>query len=125
MTLATIILIVSLLSICFLLVSKTRELNTGKGIIKIKEVYNQKVVDVYQKVVIFVRGAPQALLRVLILWILKHFYHLKKKTAEKVYPKIAHLVDAVKGRDLPKNKGSVSFFLEKVKEHSDSLKKKL
>ncbi len=44
-----------------------------------------------------------------------------RKIKAKIYPRIAHIVDAVKGKDVPMNKGGTSFFLSRISENDEKL----
>lgn len=125
MTLAIIILIFSICGVSITLFNKVRELDTGKAIISISKDTDQKIVDLYTKIYLYIKELPKRIFHSGVILVLRLFYVFSSKLKKKIYPKISHLVDTVKGRDLPKNKGSVSFFLERVKEHSDGLKKEL
>lgn len=122
MTLAIIILIVSLSGVSFLLFNKIKEIDTGKSIIKINNVHDEKILIFFQKSLKSIKESPRVFLQIFILWLIKHLYNLKRKLVHKVYPKISHLVEAVKGSHVRKEGAPVSSFLEKVKEHGDNSK---
>lgn len=105
-----------------MLLNKTREIETGKAYIcfgkhcddKIRSAQNFVVSNVvpkvkeecktflYHTVAVSVDG-----LRVVKRW---------------VYPRIEHMIEAVKGRDIPKEKGAASFFIVHIQEHKEKLK---
>lgn len=125
MTLAITILIVSICGVSLTLLNKVRELDTGKAVISINKDTDKKILDLHARVTLFIKESPKKIVHILAILALRFFYVFGKKIKQKLYPRISHLIDAVKGKDVPKNKGSVSFFLERVKEHSDNLKKEL
>lgn len=114
MTLAIIILIVSICGVSVTLFNKVRELDTGRAIITINKDTDQKILYLYTKIYHYVKESPKKIVHLLVIWALRFFYVFSKKLKKKLYPKISHLVDTVKGRDLPKNRGKASFFLEKI-----------
>jgi hypothetical protein len=105
---------VSLLGIIFLFWNKKRELEQGKAFVAISHVnehfFKTKMKDVGQSA----KEMPKKVANVVAFLAVKQGVRTFEKVKEVVYPKISHIVDAVKGRDIPKNRGSVSLFLKHI-----------
>jgi hypothetical protein len=106
---------ISLLGIIFMLLNKMRQLSTGRAYISVSEHTNAKVQKISQDTALMIKNAPKVVAQTVAFLALKGTVIVYEKAKKKIYPKIAHLVDAVKGKDVPKNKGSASFFLTSIR----------
>lgn len=123
MTFAITIFFLSFAGIAFLLVNKSRELAGKKAFVTVSHETNHKIKSVTDKVTVSIKKSPQVVWKTLLFVVIKVSILVFEKAKTKFYPKIAHLVDSVKGRHVPKNKGSASFFLTNIKEHKEAGKK--
>ena len=116
----SIIFFISLLGIIFLFWNKKRELERGRAFVAISHVnehfFKVKMHNVGQSA----REMPKKVANVMAFLAVKQGVKTFEKMKEVVYPKISHIVDAVKGRDIPKNKGSVSLFLKHIENYRDA-----
>lgn len=122
MNFAITIFALSLLGILFLLVNKARELNGKKAFLTISHEVNHKLKTKADDVLVTIKRSPEVVWKTFLFLVIKISVILVDKFKARIYPKIAHLVDSVKGKHIPKNKGSASFFLTNIKEHKDSQK---
>ncbi len=104
----------SLVGIIFLFWNKKRELERGRAFVAISHVNEHflkaKMKDMGQ----MAKETPKKVANVVAFLAVKQGVKTFEKVKEVVYPKISHIVDAVKGRDIPKNRGSVSLFLKHI-----------
>lgn len=111
---------IALLGIMFLFANKKRELETGVAYIFISHVNEAYFKEKFSGLVVATKESPRKIANVSAFLAVKSGVHIFEKTKQIVYPKISHIVDAVKGRDIPKNKGTVSLFLKHVEGFRDS-----
>ena len=71
---------------------------------------------------ISVKGMPKKAVTFTAYHAVRHGMKVYDKAKSVIHPKIAHIIEAVKGKDIPKNRGSASIFLKKIEEHKNSLK---
>lgn len=111
---------VSLAGIIFLFWNKKRELEKGCAFVDISHVnehsFKEKVKEISQSA----REMPKRAFSIVTFLAVKQGVKTFEKVREIVYPKISHIVDAVKGRDIPKNKGSVSMFLKHIEGYRET-----
>lgn len=115
MTAAIIIFGVSFLGIIAVLFNKLQHMNKGKAFVTIGASTNERVERFSKNTVGLVKHAPKMLVQTAAFLAIKGSLAAYEKAKKKVYPRIAHLVDAVKGKDIPKNRGAASFFLASIK----------
>jgi len=120
MYLALTFFIISFAGIGVMILNKMRHLNTGRGYINIASHVDDKI------------RAKGVVARKVLTEFPKHFsreamhFGIRqgvtgyRKVKAKVYPKIAHIVDAVKGKDVPKNRGKASFFLKNIQDSKEN-----
>lgn len=105
---------ISLSGIIFLFMNKKRELETGVAFISIshgnEHFFKAKMKNAGQAA----KEMPKKAANIVAFLAVKQGVKTFEKVKEVVYPKISHIVDAVKGRDIPKNRGSVSLFLKHI-----------
>lgn len=119
MIVASTIFGLSFLGIVGVLVNKIQHMHKGKAFILVSTDIDAKVQKVSKDAALFIKNAPKVVAHTAAFLALKASVIVYEKAKKKVYPKIAHLVDAVKGRNIPKNKGAVSFFLTKIKKGNE------
>lgn len=112
---------ISFIVIVVLITNKVYELENGRAFIVFHRNADNRLKNIANKVKIIAKSAPREIGRIALYFLIKKGVEVGEKIKTKIHPKIGHIVDAVKGRDLPKNKGKVSFFLTKI---SDDLDKK-
>ena len=110
----SIIFFVSLVGIIFLFWNKKRELEKGCAFVDISHVSEHSLKEKIKGITESAREMPRKAVNVATFLAVKQGVKTFEKVREVVYPKISHIVDAVKGRDIPKNKGSVSLFLKHI-----------
>ncbi len=115
MTAAITIFAISFVGIIFMLANKARHLSTGRAFVSVSDDTNAKVLKVSRDTAVMIKNAPKIVAQTAAFLALKGSVIVYEKAKKKIYPKIAHLVDAVKGKDVPKNKGSASFFLTSIR----------
>ena len=103
--------------------NKLREIQTGKGFVSI----SLEADDAIRAKIFFgkkvVTELPRHFGREAFHFAVQKTYVGFSKVRDAFYPKIAHIVEAVKGKDIPKNKGGTSFFLVNIHEHQENLKR--
>lgn len=117
----TAIFFISLLGIVFLFLNKWRELELGKAYVRISSQQDMRLRKQIDVVVVRVRSLPRQALHAAVFFTIKHAIVIFDRTKQKLYPRIAHIVDALKGRDIPRNRGSVSLFLKYIEENRGDL----
>lgn len=115
-----IIFCIALLGIIFLFVNKKKELETGVAYVFISHVNESYFKERLAELVVATKELPHKLANIGAFLAVKSGVHIFEKTKKIVYPKISHIVDAVKGRNIPKNRGTVSLFLKHVEGFRDS-----
>ncbi|HYC34356.1 MAG TPA: hypothetical protein VEC13_01340 [Candidatus Paceibacterota bacterium] len=115
MTTAIIIFAVSFLGIIAVLFNKLQHINKGKAFVSVSARTDARVEQFSKNTVGLVKHAPKMVAQTAAFLAIKGSLAAYEKAKKKVYPRIAHLVDAVKGKDIPKNRGSASFFLASIK----------
>lgn len=114
---------VSLVVILAMIGNKLREIHTGKGFVSVSANADDAIrakMFVGKKVV---TELPVHFGREALHFAIQKIYFGFKKIRDIFYPKIAHIVEAVKGKDIPKNKGGTSFFLVDIHDHKENLKR--
>lgn len=112
----TTIFFISLLGILFLFLNKWRELEQGKAFVKVSWGSDERLKQKIDEVKVKVKALPREALHATAFFTVKHGVNLFEKTKSIIYPRISHIVDALKGRDIPRNRGSVSLFLKYIEE---------
>ncbi len=116
MTIALIIFGLSLLIMFLVILNKNRFLEKGSYLIDIKSDWDKKILYIFRHTVFFIKEFPRYTARraghFLVIKALEWFGKIKIL----IYPKISHIVDTVKGKDVPKMRGEVSEFLRSIKE---------
>lgn len=114
---------VSFVLIVAMILNKFREIQTGSGFVS----WSPNADDAIRKQIFiakkFTTEFPMHFSRECLHFSVQKLYLVFTKARDIVYPKVAHIIDAVKGKNIPQNKGGTSFFLVNVQEHKDSLKK--
>jgi len=111
----------SLAGIIFLFWNKQQEVTKGRAIVKLSLGSDHAIRQRIEGVKASAREFPRKAFHISAFYAVKHGIHAFEKTKRVVYPKISHIVDAVKGRDIPRNRGSVSLFLKHIEEHQKSI----
>ncbi len=123
MLIAQILFAISFGGILLMLFNKFREIHKGEAFFSFSHATNERIKQFSERTVVATKRAPVVLYKTALFLVIKGGVVVFEKTKTKVYPRIAHLVEAVKGKHVPKNKGSASFFLNNIKEHKESQKK--
>lgn len=111
---------ISLFAIAFLLLNKKRELENGVAFVSLahaNEIHFKQKIEVIKKTT---KEMPKKVVNIAAFIAVKQGVKTFEKVKEIVYPKISHIVDAVKGRDIPKNRGSVSLFLKHIEGYRET-----
>lgn len=114
------IFLVALALIVFMVINKKRELSTGKAYLAFSGKFNHFV----EKKAFFLKKIstefPKHFGREMLYSAVHKSVVWSHNFKEKVLrPKIGHIVDAVKGKHIPKNQGASSFFLHHIQKHKD------
>jgi hypothetical protein len=117
MIITSTIAIVSLVLMLYILVHKSRELRTGKILLNIGNQQSDLVVrrlkaTLVEKAAIAHPENGRSVLRRLIIEIEKQSMNLFHRLSHR----FSMVGDVVTGRDIPKNRGSVSFFLKNIED---------
>lgn len=104
-----------------MIANRIREVRGGIPVVSFKFSFDRKLRKYARLTGIIATELPKHMGREAMHFAIKKSVDILRKVRGKVYPRIAHIVETVKGKDLPKNKGSVSLFMKAVKEHKDSL----
>lgn len=113
---------VSFAGIIAVIVNKLAHMHRGQHIVSISADLDRKIKKISEDIFVALKRSPKVVGHTIAYLTIKVSVVIIEKTKKKIYPKVAHLVDAVKGKNIPKNGGSASFFLTNIKEHKDSLK---
>lgn len=118
-----IIFSVSLILLWGMLLNKTREMKTGTPFVRFSSSVDTKLTYQISFWKEFFHKVPRIVFkesfRFIILKGARFFNYVKQK----IRPRVAHILDEVRGRGIPKNKGSASLFIQSIKDHKDNLKK--
>ena len=117
MIITSTIAIVSLVLIVCMLLHKNREIRTGRVLVNIGNhqsdlVLRRVTASLVEKAAIAHPNNGKSVLRRCIIVIEKQFMNLFHKLSER----FEIVSDVVTGRDIPKNRGSVSFFLKNIED---------
>lgn len=118
----TIIFFLSLAGIVFLFWNKQRELTRGQALVRLNFGSDKDLKQKIENVKVHAKDFPKRAANITAFYAVKHGLNAFEKVRQVVYPRISHIVDAVKGRDIPRNRGSVSLFLKHIEEHQKGLK---
>ncbi len=116
------IFFVSLVCIIFLFLNKRKGLATGKpyfGLVFGSDFHLRRKIEIARA---SVKQMPKRAAKATAFFAVKHGLNAYEKVKGVIRPKIAHIIDAIKGRDIPTNKGSVSLYLKSIEEHRNGLK---
>lgn len=102
-----------------MLANKQHELETGKAFVCISHCDEYNLKTRFKNFEQSLKEMPQKIAHIVVFMAVKQGVRIFEKTKKIVYPKISHIVDAVKGKDIPKNKGSVSLFLKHIENFRD------
>lgn len=117
MIITSTIAIVSLVLIVYMLLHKNREIRTGRVLVNIGNhqsdlVLQRVAASLVEKAAIAHPNNGKSVLRRCIIVVEKQFMNLFHKLSER----FEIVSDVVTGRDIPKNRGSVSFFLKNIED---------
>lgn len=117
MIITSTIAIVSLVLIVCMLLHKNREIRTGRVLVNIGNhqsdlVLRRVAASLVEKAAIAHPNNGKSVLRRCIIVVEKQFMNLFHKLSER----FEIVSDVVTGRDIPKNRGSVSFFLKNIED---------
>ncbi len=113
----TITFFLSLLGIIFLFWNKQRELVRGAALVRLRWGSDRDLKQKIENVRLSAKDLPKRAVNITAFYAVKHGINVFEKTKGVIYPRISHIVDAVKGRHIPRNRGSVSLFLKHIEEH--------
>ena len=99
--------------------NKKRELETGHAYVCISHDHELTIKEKVKLKTKDIKEWPRRAFHIVSFLVVKEGVKIFEKTKEIVYPKISHIVDAVKGRDIPKNRGSVSLFLKHIEDYKE------
>ncbi|HEY4512587.1 MAG TPA: hypothetical protein VJH63_02910 [Candidatus Paceibacterota bacterium] len=119
---AIIIFFVSLLGVVFIFLNKKREIETGRPYLRLVFGSDFHLKRGIESATISVKGMPRRAAQATAFYAVKHGMSAFEKLKALIRPKIAHIIDAVRGKNIPTNKGSVSVFLKNIGEDRDKLK---
>lgn len=119
MTIPITIFFISFLATLGIIGNKIKENETGTAFVSFHRGADDTMHRFGKKVRGFVKHAPREMARLVLYFLVHKAVLVYEKLKEKVYPRISHIVDAVKGRNVPKNKGNASFFLTMEKNQKD------
>lgn len=117
MIITSTIAIVSLVLMVYMLLHKNREIRTGRVLVNIGNhqsdlVLQRVAASLVEKAAIAHPNNGKSVLRRCIIVVEKQFMNLFHKLSER----FEIVSDVVTGRDIPKNRGSVSFFLKNIED---------
>lgn len=115
------IFFVSLSGVVFVFLNKKRELEEGKPYLNLvfSDFHLKRGIESAKT---SVKEMPRRAASATAFYAVKHGMTVFEKVRAVVRPRIAHIIDAVRGKNIPKNRGSVSVYLKKIEEHQNKLK---
>ena len=116
------IFLLALLGIVFVFWNKKREIEAGKPYLNLAFGSDFHLKRHIENAATSVKGMPKKAAEAGIFFAVKHGLNAFEKVKSAIRPKIAHIIDAVRGKNIPQNKGSVSVYLKKIEEHKNNLK---
>jgi len=122
MIIANTIFGLSFVGIIAVLVNKVQHMHKGKAFVSVSIETDAKVQKISKTTISVVKNLPKIITHTIAFLALKYSVIAFEKAKKKIYPRISHLIDAVKGKHVPKNKGSASFFLTSLKKDEKTLK---
>ncbi len=123
MTISIIIFSASLIFLWGMLLNKAREVKTGKPFFVFSSSLDTKLqyqVSFWGR---FFQKVPRLIFKESFHFFVVQSVRLLNYIKQKIRPRVAHILDEVRGRGIPKNKGSASLFIQSIKDHKDNLKK--
>lgn len=115
MTLALILLGISFIGMGFVVLNRARVVEGGEFYVPVKDSWNKSIENFFEKIKFFVTEFPkQAGIKCFHFLVIK-CVELARKMKSLIYPKISHIMDTVKGKDVPKVKGKASEFLRSIR----------
>lgn len=118
-----IIFSISLILLWGMLLNKMREVKTGKPFIRFSSSADVKLAYQMSFWKEFFQKVPRLVYKESFRFIILQGARFLNYTKQKIRPRVAHILDEVRGRGIPKNKGSASLFIQSIKDHKDNLKK--
>ena len=116
------IFFVSLLGVVFVFLNKKREVEEGKPYLNLVFGSDFHLKRTIESAKTSVKEMPRKAANATAFYAVKHGMTVFEKVRGLVRPKIAHIIDAVRGKNIPTNKGSVSVFLKNIGEDKNKLK---
>ena len=116
------IFVFALLGIAFIFLNKKRELNLGRPYLNLAFGSDFHLKQKIEGAKVSVKSMPRKAAQATAFYAVKHGMAAFDKTKALVRPKIAHIIDAVRGKNIPESNGSVSHFLKQIEEKRSDLK---
>ncbi len=115
MTTALIIFSIAIVIAGIILLNKKREVQSGTGYFKVgSESLDQRISDLSTRIEIYLIETDSRKVKSIIkTWVVKFENYMLKKL-HIISKRFEVFGDVVTGRDIPKNRGSVSFFLKNI-----------
>jgi len=113
---------VSLVAIAFIFANRRREMLVGRPYLRLTFGSDFHLKRRIESAKVSVMGMPKKAVNATAFYAVKHGLQVYSKAKSIIRPKIAHIIEAVKGKDIPKNKGSVSLYLKRIEEYKKELK---
>ena len=113
------IFFISLSGIVFLFLNKWREIEMGKAYVRVSVEKDTRLKQRIDEFKVRVQSMPREAFHAAAFFTIKHAIAVFDRTKHRIYPRVSHIVDALKGRDIPRNRGSVSLFLKYIEERRE------
>lgn len=118
MTISIIIFSLSLIAFFMLVMNKSREINTGSPMFKLgSESSDETLLNIWNIIVYTVTHATARSIRHSAYRSVVAVERFVLRQFDRLSSRFSMFGDMVTGRDIPKNRGSVSFFLKNIESH--------
>lgn len=113
---------ISLVGIVFIFLNKKRELSSGRPYLNLSFGSDFHLKQKIENARVSVKEMPKRAAHATAFYAVKHGMVAFERAKALVRPKIAHIIDAVRGKNIPESNGSVSPFLRQIEEKKVDLK---
>ncbi len=108
---------IALFAVIFVFANRRREMLSGRPYLRLAYGSDFHLKRKIESAKTSVKAMPRRAANATAFYAVKQGLHVYGKAREIIHPKIAHIIEAVKGKNIPKNRGSVSLYLKRIEEY--------